>query len=80
LEDDIIERIKQDPRRLMPLFEDVILLSKTIQRMTIPWSVKDEILELVERYQKRGQIPLLSHIMVERAGHASQLIEVGRLS
>jgi hypothetical protein len=79
-DDAFLEGIKQDPKRLVPLFEDAILLSKTIQRMTIPWSLKDPVLELVGQYQKKGQIPSLSHIMLERVGHASQLIEVGRLS
>jgi len=79
LTNDIIQEGNQEPKILIPLFEDVFLLSKTVQRVTIPWSIKDAVLELVGQYQKRGQIASLSHIVLERAGDAPQVIEVGRL-
>jgi hypothetical protein len=74
------DKIKQDPSVLMPLLEDVFPLSKTIQRMTFPWLIKDAALELVELYQKRGDLPSLSHIMLERTDYPPQVIEVGGLS
>lgn len=80
LNESLIEKIEQDSRTLMPLLEDVFLLSKAIQRMTFPWSVKETVLELVEHYQKKGDIPSLSHIMLARVGYGSQVIEVERLS
>jgi hypothetical protein len=71
------KRIQHHPRMLlMPLLEDVFLHSKTIQRMTFPWLIKDAVLELVGQYQKRGDLPSLSHIMLERTGCASQVVEV----
>jgi hypothetical protein len=76
----LINKIKLDPRILMSLLKDVFLLSKTIQRMTFPWDVKDVVSELVQLYQKRGDIPSHSHIVFERDGYPSQVIEVGHLS
>jgi hypothetical protein len=75
-----IDKIKQDPSVLIHLLEDMRPLSKTIQRMSFPWLIKDTALELVELYQKRGDLPSLSHIMLERTGYPPQVIEVGGLS